>query len=64
MQVCAFATSEDAADVAVTHTACDVAVVMHAATQASVATSVVRQTCLWPQVLCDELGGLTPCIVA
>ena len=41
MQVCAFATSEDAAAVAVTHTARDVAVVMHAVAQARVATSVV-----------------------
>ena len=41
---CAFATSEDldAADAAVSRTAKHVVVVMHAATQASVATNVVR----------------------
>ena len=44
MQVWAFATSEDAADVAVTNMARDVAVVMHAAAQAIVATSVVRHS--------------------
>ena len=42
VKVCAFATSEDAADAAVSRTAKHVVVVMHAATQASVATNVVR----------------------
>ena len=42
VKVFAFATSEDVADAAVSHTARDVAVVMDAAAQAIVATSVVR----------------------
>ena len=42
VKVCAFATSEDAADAAVSRTAKHVVVVMDAATQAAVATNVVR----------------------
>ena len=42
VKVCAFATSEDAADAAVSRTAKHVVVVMDAATQATVATNVVR----------------------